>query len=208
MSDLIKREDAIKAVEECLKLLARPRYTVKTAIEAIPSVDIPHSDDWEKYSDKLWKNAYERGKADGAMIYGNEHNCIMTIFGECSYAETGCGDCAVVEKVRKALSADRPQDDEFKNFDRESLILLIEAQKERIGELLADRPQEWIPCSERLPSNFSEDETVLITTDVDGRKVMLLLAVDVERFYLKGYVSAWMPSPKPWEGADDETAND
>ena len=27
-------------------------------------VDIPHSDDWEKYSDKLWKNAYERGKAD------------------------------------------------------------------------------------------------------------------------------------------------
>ena len=172
MSDLIKREDAIKAVEECLKLLARPRYTVKTAIEAIPSVDIPQSDDWEKYSDKLWKNAYERGKADGAMIYGNEHNCIMTIFGECSYAETGCGDCAVVEKVRKALSA--------------------------------DRPQGWIPCSERLPSNFSEDETVLITTDVDGRKVMLLLAVDVERFYLKGYVSAWMPSPKPWKGADDE----
>ena len=64
MSDLIRREDAIKAVEECLKLLARPRYTVKTAIEAIPSVDIPHSDDWEKYSDRLWKNAYERGKAD------------------------------------------------------------------------------------------------------------------------------------------------
>ena len=62
--DLIRRSDAIKAVEECLKLLARPRYTVKTAIEAIPSVDIPHSDDWEKYSDKLWKNAYERGKAD------------------------------------------------------------------------------------------------------------------------------------------------
>lgn len=35
-------------------------------------------------------------------------------------------------------------DDEFKNFDREDLILLIECQKERIGELLADRPQgEW-----------------------------------------------------------------
>ena len=64
MKDTIYREDAIKAVEECLKLLARPRYTVKTAIEAIPSVDIPHNDDWEKYSDKLWRNAYERGKAD------------------------------------------------------------------------------------------------------------------------------------------------
>ena len=37
------------------------------------------------------------------VIYGNEHNCIMTLFGECSYSETGCGDCAVVEKVREAL---------------------------------------------------------------------------------------------------------
>jgi len=26
--------------------------------------DRPQDDDWEKYSDKLWKNAYERGKAD------------------------------------------------------------------------------------------------------------------------------------------------
>ena len=73
-----------------------------------------------------------------------------------------------------------------------------------MGVPSADRPQEWIPCSERLPSNFNEDEAVLATTDVDGRRVMLMPAVDVERFYLKGYVSAWMPSPQPWEGADDE----
>ena len=38
------------------------------------------------------------------VIYGNEHNCIMTLFGECSYSETGCGDCVVVEKVRDALA--------------------------------------------------------------------------------------------------------
>lgn len=44
-------------------------------------------------------------------------------------------------------SADRPQDDDFKNFDRESLILLIECQKERIGELLADR-QQGEKCNE------------------------------------------------------------
>ncbi len=68
----------------------------------------------------------------------------------------------------------------------------------------ADRPQEWIPCSERLPSNFNEDEAVLATTDVDGHRVVLMLAVDVKRFYLKGHVSAWMPLPKPWKGADDE----
>lgn len=41
----------------------------------------------------------------------------------------------------KYTAQDRPQDDEFKNFDRGDLIALIEAQEERIGELLADRPQ-------------------------------------------------------------------
>ena len=66
---------------------------------------------------------------------------------------------------------------------------------------------EWIPCSERLPNNFYEDEMVLATTDVDGLRVILMLAVDVERFYLKGYVSAWMPSPEPWKGADDGDNN-
>ena len=83
MSDLIRREDAIKAVEECLKLLARPRYTVKTAIEAIPSVDIPHSDDWEKYSDRLWKNAYERGKADRPQGEWIKDNLGTVICSEC-----------------------------------------------------------------------------------------------------------------------------
>ena len=42
-------------------------------------------------------------------IYGNEHNCIMTMFGECSYSETGCGSCAVVQKVRNALKDECPQ---------------------------------------------------------------------------------------------------
>ena len=42
-------------------------------------------------------------------IYGNEHNCIMTIFGECSYSETGCGSCEVVSKVNEALKAERPK---------------------------------------------------------------------------------------------------
>ena len=59
-------------------------------------------------------------------------------------------------------SADRPQDDEFKNFDRESLILLIEAQKERIGELLADRPQgEWIEQEDCWQCSECGDEYVL-----------------------------------------------
>ena len=58
-----------------------------------------------------FSTAVEVAYIQSEVIHGNEHNCIMTIFGECSYSETGCGDCAVVEKVRKALSADRPQGD-------------------------------------------------------------------------------------------------
>ena len=52
------------------------------------------------------------------------------------------------EEVRKYVdTADTPQTDEFKNFDREDLILLIECQKERIAELLAkDEPQTCSTC--------------------------------------------------------------
>ena len=71
-------------------------------------------------------------------IYGNEHNCMMTIFGTCSYAETGCGDCAVVEKVRKALSADRPS-----AVDLSSVYSTAYKSGYKKGK--ADRPQgEWI----------------------------------------------------------------
>lgn len=40
---------------------------------------------------------------DNQVLYGTDHNCILTMFGECSYNETGCGSCAVAEKIRKAL---------------------------------------------------------------------------------------------------------
>lgn len=64
-----------------------------------------------------------------------------------------------------------------------------------------DALSEWIPCSERLPSEFSDDERVLATTDVDvdGLGVILIPAYDVKSWYLKRYISAWMPLPKPYE---------
>ena len=87
--DLIKRSDAIAEIRKARTPDVASHQYAELFINAVcraPSADRPSE-----------------------VIYGNEHNCIMTIFGECSYAETGCGDCAVVEKVRKALSADRPQ---------------------------------------------------------------------------------------------------
>lgn len=33
-------------------------------------------------------------------------DCVLKEFGECSYAETGCSDCKVKQKIRKALGED------------------------------------------------------------------------------------------------------
>lgn len=37
----------------------------------------------------------------------NEVNCVLTMFGKCSYNETGCSDCEIKDKIRKALN-ERP----------------------------------------------------------------------------------------------------
>ena len=79
----------------------------------------------------------------------------------------------------------------------------------------ADRPQEWIPCSDRLPNaEYGESDTVLACRN-DG--LMELLYFDggnwcyptgeayVHLDYNK--VVAWMPLPKPWEGVDDEASD-
>ena len=91
----------------------------------------------------------------------------------------------------------------------------------------ADRPQEWIPCSERLPED-SGDYLVCPSDSVledysDFSEVMIMpYDADCEAFgwwterydpISLGYVDsdfnefevlAWMPLPKPWKGADDE----
>ena len=73
MSDLIEREDAIKAVKRVSENYTgkgkrdyHPHvdFIVDELKYCVPSADRPQDDDWEKYSDKLWKNAYERGKEE------------------------------------------------------------------------------------------------------------------------------------------------
>ena len=36
-----------------------------------------------------------------------ESDCVLKEFGDCSYSETGCSDCAIKEKIRNALSFGR-----------------------------------------------------------------------------------------------------
>lgn len=37
---------------------------------------------------------------------GNYGNCVLTMFGDCSYEETGCSDCKIIEKIGEALKND------------------------------------------------------------------------------------------------------
>ena len=82
----------------------------------------------------------------------------------------------------------------------------------------ADRPQGWIPCSERVPrgsDGISECEMVLMTLSVgyvacgwiNGDTAYVLInnpTYDQIVIADSKEVIAWMPLPKPWKGADDE----
>ena len=73
----------------------------------------------------------------------------------------------------------------------------------------ADR---WIPCSERLPS---EQGQYLVTFPLsNGDPWVYVLSFCKGKFYETDDewgdaeyddVTAWMPLPEPWKGADDET---
>ena len=93
----------------------------------------------------------------------------------------------------------------------------------------ADRPQGWIPCSKRLPSE--EERKEWIDNNLDGIGYLYPCLVTryssinpdrtknnpyVAKHYFDGedfvncgeevcseYILAWMPLPKPWKGADD-----
>lgn len=70
----------------------------------------------------------------------------------------------------------------------------------------ADRPQEWIPCSEREPKG----QGYYICTCKDGSKYKRATVVKWSNGWkLTGsrtywVVVAWMPLPEPWKGADDD----
>ena len=101
-----------------------------------------------------------------------------------------------------------------------------------IEALSADRPQEWIPCSERLPE---EEGNYLVTfgafaETINGEKVIFgdidgsaseigygcyerdifwqptafgWYDLDTATPFDKRAIKAWMPLPQPWKGAAD-----
>ena len=86
---------------------------------------------------------------------------------------------------------------------------------EMLSEKARKPKQEWIPCSERLPN---ENDYYLVTLE-NGVVKILGYSTTQRTTYPKGFyyvkdgfswrpvyhpVVAWMPLPKPWEGADDD----
>ena len=67
----------------------------------------------------------------------------------------------------------------------------------------ADIPQEWIPCSERLPN---DGDRVVVQYANGDLGVINSCRIRLWNIINSPYstVVAWMPLPEPWKGADDE----
>ena len=96
MSKYIKLEDAIEAVTSVFR------------VSALFSGMNDNENVWREKAEKVF--AKIEVSEDNQVLYGTDHNCILTMFGECSYNETGCSDCAVAEKIREALRVEVSED--------------------------------------------------------------------------------------------------
>ena len=101
--------------------------------------------------------------------------------------------------------ADRP------SIDKEYLTKLIQEavyDGEACARLLdlVDRPQGWIPCSERLPE--IGQKVLASTKKTVFTQVYKGIYSDPKRWAWENNsvkrIEAWQPLPKPWKGADDE----
>lgn len=123
----------------------------------------------------------------------------------------------VIEVVTQYISCDYPTE-EMAREDAEVLIGRTPS---------ADRPQEWIPCSERLPK---EGETVLVCMGLTGHKyeweeqrIIEFGRISSDRYDAEGTgwewlnesgadywepdygnsIVAWMPLPAPYKGRSE-----
>lgn len=93
--------------------------------------------------------------------------------------------------------------DDVVNYCRPRLLTVV--AKEALPS--ADRPQgEWIPCSERLPSEDEQDDElgVIVTLGNGYSGLQYDWYHDGYWYDWEGFVVAWMSLPKPWKGASDE----
>lgn len=116
-----------------------------------------------------------------------------------------------INAVCRAPSADRPREVIAQvTFDEEKLREIVKEAVERFKEEyeVADSPQgEWIPCSERLPSEDEQDPElgVIVTLGNGYDGLQYDWYHDGHWYDWNGFVVAWMPLPEPWKGESDAT---
>ena len=71
-------------------------------------------DDYIKANPNI-SGVFELGKfiidnAPTVEVPENEVNCVLTMFGECSYNKTGCSDCEIKDKIRKSYTEEEVQE--------------------------------------------------------------------------------------------------
>ena len=127
------------------------------------------------------------------------NDCDLIQFGECSYAETGCSDCKIKQKIRKALK--RPQGEWIP-------IKMRPGTDEEYEEFCkyGDCPREDFRVFEcPLPD---DDQEVLVTTRW-GDICVDIWHRDVDCCYFENNcddddVIAWMPLPEAYTEKDNE----
>ena len=87
--DLIDRQAAIDAVRSYYDECDEREESIEERIEQLPSADIDLSD----FSDKLWRAAYERGKAEVVRCKDCKHSYETFAGLICSHGV--CVDCVV-----------------------------------------------------------------------------------------------------------------
>ena len=130
--------------------------------------------------------------------------------------------CDKVCRILDDVLANRPT-------ERDSLIVAVQKAFEALEQAktnCSEIPNNWIPCSERLPEEHEwvgtkrfgttiSDEVYVTFEAPDGQRFTdhisfqngKLSASDAERmrvWYKGAKPVAWMPLPEPWKGEEDE----
>jgi len=148
------------------------------------------------YKDKAWKSLKHE---DGEPCFGGDWFVVGIDTPEGSYTYHysikywDVFDCEVLPKAKH-----------WDGHTDKDVTRLMSLQPE----------QQWIPCSERLPSDEDYDETFTVTIQcehydgwddyVTGYADWTPHGWDIQSYYLGQIkVVAWMPLPKPWGGEND-----
>ena len=136
----------------------------------------------------------KKSDAIGAITNHCENECYYRVDNWCPQ----CQREEFEEAIKAVPSADRPQGDYNRGYCDAVQGIADEMVKQ--GKYIADdRPQEWIPCSERLPDRYKR----VLTTSKKG--MVRENFINAGGWSYDTYsVVAWMPLPKPWKGTDDD----